>query len=125
MTEETVVTGMPIDIETFSEASDEELSEVTNAETVVRFLFRNDDKAFTSAEIAEGAVVKKNSISTVLRRLRERDLVEHTGDYWAIGDEKAGRDAFQFYRTIGDLDERFGAEDIDEWRDHAVADSNE
>lgn len=116
---------MPIDIETFSEARDEELTEVTNAEKVVRFLFRNDDKAFTPSEIAEGAGVKKNSISTVLRRLRERDLVEHKGDYWAIGDKETVRDAFQFHRTLDDLNERFGAEDVDEWREHAAADQDE
>lgn len=125
MTLETVLTTMPIDIETFSEASDEELTEVTNAERVVRFLFRNDDKAFTPSEIAEGAGVKTNSISTVLRRLRERDLVKHKGDYWAIGDKETVRDAFQFHRTLDDLNERFGAEDVDEWREHAAADQNE
>jgi Mn-dependent DtxR family transcriptional regulator len=103
---------MPIDIETFSEGSDEELTEVTNAEKVVRFLYRNNDKAFTPSEIAEGTGVKKNSISTVLRRLRQRDLVEHKGDYWAIGDEETVREAFQFHRIVEDLEDRFGAEDI-------------
>ncbi|UPW01371.1 MarR family transcriptional regulator [Halorussus gelatinilyticus] len=116
---------MPIDIETFSDASDEELTEVTNAEKVVRFLHRNDDKAFTPSEIAERAGVKKSSISTVLRRLRERNLVEHKGDYWAIGDEETVREAFRFHRTMADLDDRFGAEDIDEWRDHAAASRDE
>ncbi|WP_435183728.1 MarR family transcriptional regulator [Halobellus sp. EA9] len=111
---------MPIDIETFAEASDEELSEVTNAERVVRFLSRNDDKAFTPAEIADGAGVKRSSISTVLRRLRERDLVRHKGDYWAIGDEERVRDAFQFHRVTASLNERFGAEDAAEWREHAA-----
>lgn len=125
MTLETVLTIMPIDIETFSEASDEELTEVTNAEKVVRFLVRNDDKAFTPSEIADGAGVKKNSISTVLCRLRERGLVKHKGDYWAIDDKERVKDAFQFHRTLDDLDDRFGAEDVNEWRDHAVADSDE
>lgn len=125
MTVETVLTHMPIDIETFTEASDEELTEVTNAEKVVRFLYQNDDKAFTPSEIAEGAGVKKNSISTVLRRLRERDLVQHKGDYWAIGDEETVQDAFRFHRTMEDLDQRLGTEDIDEWREHAADDGNE
>lgn len=124
MTSETVLTGVPIDIETFTEASDDELTEVTNAEKVVRFLFANDDKAFTPAEIAEGAGVKKNSISTVLRRLRERDLVEHKGDYWAIGDEETVREAFRFHRAMDDLDAQLGAEDVDEWRKHAASDEH-
>lgn len=116
---------MPIDIETFTEASDEELTEVTNAEKVIRFLFRNDDKAFQPSEIAKGAGVKKNSISTVLRRLRERNLVEHKGDYWAIGDEETVRDAFYFHRTMENLNERFGAEDVEKWREHAAATEGE
>ena len=116
---------MPIDIETFSQSDEEELAAVTNAERVVRFLYRNDDKAFTPSEIADGTGVKKTSIGTVLRRLRERGLLEHKGDYWAIGDEQAVRDAFRFHRTMDDLDERFGTEDLEEWRDHAASDGSE
>lgn len=116
---------MPIDIERFSEASDEELTEVTNAEKVVRFLYQHNDEAFTPSEVADGAGVKKNSIGTVLRRLEDRSLVRHKGDYWAIGDEEDVREAFDFHRTMADLDDRFGAEDIDEWREHAVADESE
>lgn len=116
---------MPIDIEQFTEASDEELTEPTNAEKVVRFLFRHRDKAYTPAEIAEGAGVKKSSISTVLRRLRERQLVKHKGDYWAIDDENRVREAFAFHQVIADLDDRFGEEDLAEWREHASENSEE
>lgn len=121
MTIGTILTPMPIDIETFHEARDDELTEVTNAERVVRFLYRNDDQAFTPAEIAEGAGVKKSSISTVLRRLHERDLVRHKGDYWAIGDEEMIRDAVHLHRLLADLDEQAGAESLDEWREHAAS----
>jgi len=120
MTIETVLTAVPIDIETFSQASTDELTERTNAEKVVWFLSRNDDKAFTPSEIAEGADVKKNSIGTVLRRLEDRDLVQHKGDYWAIGDEETVREAFRFHRVMEDLNDRFGAEDMEEWSEHAV-----
>ncbi|RBI59756.1 TrmB family transcriptional regulator [halophilic archaeon] len=116
---------MPIDIETFTEANNEELTEVTNAEKVIRFLYQNNDKAFTPSEIAEGTGVKKTSISTVLRRLKDRELVQHKGDYWALGDEERVQDAFRFHQTMDDLDERFGAEDVDEWREHAVEDTHE
>lgn len=122
---ETALTSMPIDIETFDEAGEDELTEPTNAEKVIRFLLRNNDKAFTPSEIADGAGVKKNSISTVLRRLRNRDLVRHKGDYWALGDEEQIRDAFTFHQIMEDLDERFGTEDVDEWRDHAAEDGEE
>lgn len=120
MTSDTVLTNVPIDIERFDDASEADLSEPTNAERVVRFLLRNDDKAFTPSEIAEGTGVKRSSIGTVLRRLEERALLKHKGDYWAIGDADAVRDAFDFHRTLDDLDERFGGEDIEAWRDHAV-----
>lgn len=122
MTSETVLTAVPIDIDTFDEASGEDLAEPTNAERVVRFLLRNDDRAFTPAEIADGAGVKRSSIGTVLRRLADRDLLRHKGDYWTIGDEDGVRDAFDFHRTVRDLDERLGEEDLDEWRDHAAED---
>lgn len=116
---------MPIDIETFAEASDEELTEPTNAERVVRFLFQNNDQAYTPTEIAEGSRVKKSSISTVLRRLEDRNLVQHKGDYWAIGDEDHVRDAFRFHQAMEDLNGRFGEEDLDEWREHAAGDAPE
>jgi Mn-dependent DtxR family transcriptional regulator len=125
MTLETLLTAMPIDIDTFTEASTEELSGITNAEKIIRFLYQNRDKAFTPSEIAEGTGVKKTSISTVLRRLKEREFVQHKGDYWALGNEERVRDVYRFHQTMDDLDERFGAEDIDEWRQHAVEDANE
>lgn len=125
MTVQTLLTGVPIDIETFDRASEDELHEPTNGEKVVRFLVRESDKAFTPAEIAERAGVKKSSISTVLRRLEDRGLVRHKGDYWAIGDEETVRDAYDFHRVLEDLDERFGEEDLDEWRKHAAEDETE
>ncbi|MFB6228207.1 MAG: MarR family transcriptional regulator [Halobacteriales archaeon] len=111
---------MPIEIETFTEASDGELTGMTNAEKIVRFLYTNDDKAFTPSEIADGTDVKKSSIGTVLRRLEDRDLVRHKGDYWAIGEEEVVRDAFRFHRVLESLNDRFGSENIEEWREHAA-----
>lgn len=111
---------MPIDIETFDEGDPEDLNERTNAEKILRFLFENRDKAFTPSEIAEGAGVKRNSIGTVLSRLEERELVRHKGDYWAIGDLERVRSAYSMHETIETLDERYGSEDLDEWREHAA-----
>jgi Mn-dependent DtxR family transcriptional regulator len=125
MTLETVLTSMPIDIETFTESDDEELTAVTNAERVVRFLYQNNDKAFTPSEIADATGVKKTSIGTVLRRLEEQDLLEHKGDYWAIGNEQAVRDTFRFHQNMDALEEQFGAEDLEEWREHAVRNPSE
>ena len=125
MTVKTLLTTMPIDIERFSESADEELTAITNAELVVRFLYINDDKAFTPAEIAERTEVKKSSIGTVLRRLKEQGHLKHKGDYWAIDDKQGVQDAFHFQRHLEGLDEQFGAEDLDEWREHAATNQSE
>jgi Mn-dependent DtxR family transcriptional regulator len=116
---------MPIDIRTFEEATDGELREMTNPEKVLRFLIMNDDKAFLPSEIADAAGVKKNSIGTVLRRLEDRDLVRHKGDFWAIGDEEHVREVFSFHQTVEYLNEQFEEEDIDEWREHAAEEPDE
>jgi Mn-dependent DtxR family transcriptional regulator len=111
---------MPIDIETFDESSGDELEDLTNAEKVIRFLASNDDKAYTPSEIAERVEIQKNSIGTVLSRLEDRGLVRHKGNYWAIGEMEAVRDAYRTHRIMETLDERYGEEDLEEWRDHAV-----
>ena len=76
---------MPIDIERFTESAADELTEVTNAERVIRFLYQNDDKAFTPSEVAEGTGVKKppsapcsadsrNEASSNIRETTERSV---------------------------------------------------
>ena len=111
---------MPIDIETFDEASEDDLEKPTNGKRVVQFLVENDEQAFTPAEIADRTDVKRSSIGTVLRRLEERGLVRHKGAYWAAGDEDAIRDAYEFHRLLEAADDRFGEEDLDEWREYAA-----
>lgn len=111
---------MPIDIDTFDQADETELGEPTNAERVLGFLVANDDQAFTPAEIAEGTGVKRTSIGTVLRRLEERSLVRHKGEYWAAGAENRIRDAYDLHRTLAALDDQLGEEDVDEWVAHAA-----
>ena len=111
---------MPIDIETFNDSSESELTGETNAERIITFLARNDDKAFTPSEIADGSGVKKGSVSTVLSRLEDADLVRHKGEYWAIGDMDRVRDAYDFHKTVERLNEQYGEEDLEEWKEHAV-----
>lgn len=111
---------MPIDIETFDESTDEELEGETNAEKIITFLAQNKEKAFTPSEIANGSDVKRGSVSTVLSRLEDRDLVRHKGDYWAIGDMETVRRAYDYHKLVERLNEQYGEEDIDEWRERAV-----
>lgn len=114
---------MPIDRETFDEASAADLVETADAEAVVRFLLENDERAFTLPEIAAEIDAGEQSVETVLHRLENDDLVQHKGDYWAVGDEERVRDAFRFHRTVEDLNERFGPENVEGWREHAPDDS--
>ena len=110
---------MAIDIETFENTPEKELRELSNPEKVLQFLLANDDKAFKASEIAAGADVNENSISTVLGRLEDRDLVRHKGEYWAIGDVDRIRSFEQYRRATERLNERYGVEDREEWLEHA------
>ena len=110
---------MAIDIETFENTPEDGLRETSNPERVLRFLVDNDDTAFKAAEIADGADVDENSISTVLGRLEARDLVRHKGEYWAIGHEDRVRSFGQYRRATERLNDRYGREDKGEWREHA------
>ncbi|SFR97346.1 MarR family protein [Halomicrobium zhouii] len=114
---------MPIDIDTFESTSGDRLHESgpTNAERVMRFLASHPDQAFTQSEICEGTGVKKGSISVVLSRLEDRDLVRHKGNYWALGEDDIASYA-GFAESTRTANERFGEEDMDEWLEHAVVD---
>jgi hypothetical protein len=115
---------MPIDIDTFESSSPDRLqhSGETNADRVMRFLAAHPDKAFTQSEIREATDVKAGSISVVLSRLEDRDLVRHKGNYWALG----GDDELAAYTGMREstraANDRFGEEDMDEWLEHAVDD---
>jgi hypothetical protein len=104
---------VPISIDEFESHAPEE--GVTNAEHVLRFLARNDDKAYKAIEIADAAGVDRNSIHPVLKRLREQGLVRHREPYWAAGDLDDIRDAVVFQSTAKFLDERLGSESREEW----------
>ncbi|MEZ3115788.1 hypothetical protein RYH80_07645 [Halobaculum sp. MBLA0147] len=73
---------MPIAIEEF-EAVSEQTTRPTS-EVIVEFLYRNRDAAFTRGEIAEAIGREPNTVGTNLTRLKDRGLVRHRGDYWAI-----------------------------------------
>lgn len=110
---------MPIDIDTFERESTFEGEEPTNAERVLGFLTRNDDKAWTRAEIADGTDLDPNVVSSVLNRLKDRQLVRHKSPYWALGNRERVRRAYDFSDTLDALNEQLGEEDMDEWRENA------
>lgn len=112
---------MSIDIERFEEDDPDTWDDPTNAERVLTFLSEHDDRAWKQSAIAERTGVKHGSIGSVLGRLRERGLVRHRGEYWAITDDRERlRDAVDLHRVATLLDERYGDERKSEWLEHAA-----
>ncbi|WP_135366009.1 MarR family transcriptional regulator [Halosimplex halophilum] len=109
---------MPIDIERF-EREGEFGSEETNAARILEFLAANDDKAFRRGEIAAETGIDADTVSSVLHRLKTRDLVRHKRPYWAVGDPERLREASATSDSLAALNDRLGTEDMDEWREAA------
>lgn len=108
---------MPIDIDEFRTGAEDDLraESPTNAERILSFLSANDDKAFTPSEIRSATDVARGSVGVVLSRLEEQDLVEHRGEYWAIGDREAAARTATATETARAASERFGSEDPGDW----------
>jgi predicted transcriptional regulator len=117
---------MPIDIETFESAPEDRLqhSGETNADRVMRFLAAHPEQAFTQSEIRDAADIKAGSISVVLSRLKDRGLVRHKGNYWALGEVDDVAAYASMLESTRAANDRFGEEDIDEWLEHAVDDED-
>ena len=64
-----------------------DIAEETQPHTVLQFLSAHDDKAFTQTEIHERTGIPRSSVGVVLSRLEDRELVQHRGRYWAVGDD--------------------------------------
>lgn len=108
---------MPIDIDQFRSASDAELRErsPTNAERILAFLAKNQDKAFTPSEIRERTGIARGSVGVVLSRLEADELVDHRGEYWAIRDADDAATTLTAAETARAATDRFGPEDPGEW----------
>ena len=68
--------------------------------------------------------MKAGSISVVLSRLEDRDLVRHKGNYWALGEADEVAAYTSMLESTRAPDERFGQEDMAEWLEHAVEDGD-
>lgn len=110
---------MAIDIEQFEQGAVGD--GMTTSEKILRFLKVNDDKAFTRSEIADAIDVNANTVGTNLSRLKDRELVRHRGNYWAITeDEERLASAFNAHFEDEWLNEEFGVEAKAEWFDAAA-----
>jgi Mn-dependent DtxR family transcriptional regulator len=82
----------------------------------VSFLYANRDRAFTRSEIARGIDEDPNTVGTALSRLKNRGLVRHKGEYWAITDDlERVADAYDLHTVSERLDGEDGGIDPDEW----------
>jgi transcription initiation factor IIE alpha subunit len=113
---------MPIDIKEFEEGSDESES-LTTAELIVKFLLDNRDKAFRRKEIAQAIDTNPNAVGTNLSRLKDRGLVRHRKQHWALtNDLDRLNDALRASTLFGQLRSEYGAiiedgEDAQAWAD--------
>ncbi|PSP51890.1 hypothetical protein BRC60_01520, partial [Halobacteriales archaeon QH_1_68_42] len=83
---------------------------------VVTFLHEHRDAAFTRSEVAAGIDEDPNTVGTALSRLKDRDLVRHRGEYWAIADdEERVAAAYDLHAASERLDEDDGGIDAEEW----------
>jgi len=76
---------MPLSIDDFE--SGDLPSGPSVPEQVIRYLDSNNDQAFTRSEIAKAVEESPNTVGTALSRLKDRNLVRHKGEYWAIIDD--------------------------------------
>jgi len=105
---------MPVSIDEFE--SGDLPREASVPEQVVTFLSRHDDKAFTRGEIASGLEENPNTVGTALSRLKERELVRHKGEYWAITtDSERVRAAYDLHTVSTRLNEDDSGIDPAEW----------
>lgn len=111
---------MSIDRETFENASEDELADVSTPEHVLGFLLAHRNQAFEAGEIASQLDRDTGAVSTALSRLKERGLVEHKATYWAVTDDDERLRSYRGYdRATALFNEQLGAEDKDAWREHA------
>ena len=114
---------MSIDRDTFENASEDELGDLSVPDRVLGFLAVNGDRAFKAREIASRIDVEEGAVSTALSRLKDRDLVEHKATYWAVTDDSERvREYSGYERATALFNEQFGAEDVAAWREHAPND---
>lgn len=77
---------MPISIDEFETIAPEE--ERSTGELIVEFLIEHSEQAFTRGEIAEAIDRAPTTVGTNLSRLKDRGLVRHRDQYWAITDDR-------------------------------------
>lgn len=81
---------MPIDINKFEAASDEDLrsdSGQSKYDQILEYLAFNPNKAYSREEIQSATGITGLDLISVLSRLEREGRVRHKGSYWAIAPE--------------------------------------
>lgn len=105
---------MPVSIDEFESGDLPEGPSVP--EQVVTYLHTHRDAAFTRSEIATALDEDPNTVGTALTRLKERGLVRHRGQYWAItADEQRVAAAYDLHDVSSRLDDADGGIDSADW----------
>jgi hypothetical protein len=111
---------MSIDRDTFENASQDELEELSVPDQVLGFLATHDARAFKAREIASQIEIDEDAVSTALSRLNDRALIEHKAPYWAITDDEDRLEGYSGYERATVLfNEQLGEENKEAWREHA------
>lgn len=83
---------------------------------VLAYLYSHRDRAFTRSELAARIDEDPNTVGTALSRLKQRELVRHKGEYWALTtDIDRVRDAYSLHTVTERLDEDDDGIDPEEW----------
>jgi hypothetical protein len=111
---------MSIDRNTFENASEDELGDLSAPDQVLGFLVANDDRAFEAREIASQTSLGEGAVSTALSRLKDRGLVEHKATYWAVTRDTDRLEGHRGYeRATALFNKQLGNEDREDWREEA------
>ncbi|ELZ79374.1 hypothetical protein C454_13803 [Haloferax gibbonsii ATCC 33959] len=83
---------------------------------MVTYLYTHSDQAFTRSEIATAISENPNTVGTALSRLKDRNLVRHKGEFWAIAeDQERVAAAYDLHTTSERLNDEDSGIDADEW----------
>lgn len=105
-----------IDITEFESADPDEFGGESPTGRIVSFLASHDDRAWKAATIAERTGIDTDTVSSLLSRLKDRDLVRHKSPYWAITDDESRlAEARRLHETTERYDEQFGQKDPEAW----------
>lgn len=111
---------MPVHFDTYDENTGAiDLTEGSNAHTVLSLLAEHPNQGFTPKEIHQETNIPYGSVGPTLKRLEEHDLVRHKEPYWAIGDPEHLSQAAGMESTLTAIEGRYGPEDPEDWLENA------